>query len=328
MRRREFIWLLGARLTWPVAAPAQQAGRTYRLGCLLPQTRDEFGNEAFFEELRRGGFTEGQNLTVEWRAYGQHVDLIPQYAAELVKAPVDVITTGGEEAIRATQLATETIPIVAIGGDMLGYGLVNSLARPGGNTTGVSILANDAEGKRQDILIEAVPGLRKMAVLADVNFINTFERVKYQFDALQEAAHAHNIEFSIHQVARAEEIAAAIDSAQVSGATALNIVSSPLFYAHRHLIMDRAATARLPTIHEFPETAEEGGFAAYGPRLSELFSEIMSRQIIELFRGIKVADIPVEQPTKFELVINLKTAKAMGMTVPAALLARADKVIE
>jgi putative ABC transport system substrate-binding protein len=328
MRRREFIALSVASVAWPFAAMAQQAGRTYRLGCLFAEPRDTRAQARFFDELRRGGFTEGQNLTVEWRAYGQHVDLIPQYAAELVKAPVDVITTGGEEAIRAAQQATKTIPIVAIGGDMLGYGFVNSLARPDGNTTGVSILANEAEGKRQDILIEAVPGLRLMAVLADVNFINTFERVKYQFDALQEAAHAHNIEFSIHQVARAEEIAAAIDSAQVSGATALNIVSSPLFYAHRHLIMDRAATAHLPTIYEFPETAEEGGFAAYGPRLSELFSEIMPRQIIKLFRGIKVADIPVQQPTKFELVINLKTAKAMGVTVPEALLARADKVIE
>ena len=149
-----------------------------------------------------------------------------------------------------------------------------------------------------------------------------------KLDALQEAARAHNVEFSIHRVARGEEIAAAIDSAQASGATALNILSSPLFYAHRHLIMERAAAARLPTIYEFPETAEEGGFAAYGPRSSQLFSEIMAQQIVKLFRGTKVADIPVEQATKFELVINLKTAKAMGVTVPAALLARADKVIE
>jgi putative tryptophan/tyrosine transport system substrate-binding protein len=201
--------------------------------------------------------------------------------------------------------------------------LVTSLARPDGNTTGVSILAFEAEGKRQEILIEAVPGLRLMAVLTDVNY------TKYvKLEALQEAARAHNIEFSIHRVARAEEIATAIDSAQASGATALNIISSPLFYAHRHLIMDRAAAAHLPTIYEFPDSAEEGGFAAYGPRLGQLFSEIMPRQIVKLFHGVKVADIPVEQPTKFELVINLKTAKAMGVTVPEALLARADKVIE
>ena len=149
-----------------------------------------------------------------------------------------------------------------------------------------------------------------------------------KLDALQEAARAHGIEFSIHRVARGEEIAAAIDSAQASGATALNILASPLFFAHRHLIMERAAALRLPAIYLFPEMAEEGGFAAYGPRMSQLFSEIMTQQIIKLFRGTKVADIPVEQPTKFELVINLKTAKAMGVTVPEALLARADKVIE
>jgi putative tryptophan/tyrosine transport system substrate-binding protein len=162
-----------------------------------------------------------------------------------------------------------------------------------------------------------------MAVLTDVDYTKAAK-----LGALQEAARAHNIEFSIHRVARGEDIAATIDGAQASGAAALNIVSSPLFYDYRHLIMERAAAARLPTIYEFPETAEEGGFAAYGPRLSELLLEIMPRQIVKLFRGSKVIDIPVEQATKFELVINLKTAKAMGVTVPETLLARADKVIE
>ena len=162
-----------------------------------------------------------------------------------------------------------------------------------------------------------------MAVLADVNFTSAAK-----LDALQKAARARNIEFSIHRVSKGEEIAAAIDSAQASGATALNTVSSPLFYVYRHLIVERAAAARLPTIYEWPETAEEGGFAAYGPRAGQVYSEIMPQQIVKLFRGIKVADIPVEQPTKFELVISLKTAKAMGVTVPETLLVRADKVIE
>ena len=184
------------------------------------------------------------------------------------------------------------------------------------------MLADEADGKRQDILIEAVPGLRLMAVLTDVNFTKAAK-----VDALQEAAHARNVEFSIYRVAKGEDIAPAIDSAQASGATALNIVSSPLFYAHRHLIMERAAAAHLPTIYEYPESAEDGGFAAYGPRRSQL-AEIMAQQIVKIFRGSKVADIPVEQATTFELVINLKTAKAMGVTVPEALLVRADKVIE
>jgi putative ABC transport system substrate-binding protein len=180
----------------------------------------------------------------------------------------------------------------------------------------------EADGKRQDLLIEAVPGLRLMAVLTDVNSTKAAK-----LDARQGAARKHNIEFSIHRITRGQEIAEAIDSAQALGATALNIVASPLFYAHRHLTMDRAVAARLPTIYEFPETAEEGGFAAYGPRRPALY-EIMAQQIIKLFRGTKVADIPVEQATKFELVINLKTANAMGITVPATLVARADKVIE
>ena len=251
MRRREFIALMGASVVWPFAAVAQEAGRIYRLGILYPPPRDSPTNMFLFNELRRHGFIEGQNLTVEYRAYAQHVDLVPQYAAELVKARVDVIATAGEEAVRAVQQATRTIPIVAIVGDMLGSGLVTSLARPDGNTTGVSILAEEAEGKRQDILIEAVPGLRLMAVLTDVNY------TKYvKLEALQEAARTHNIEFSIHRVAKGEEIAAAIDSARASGATALDLVSSPLFYAYRHLITDRDVAARLPTIYEFPETAE------------------------------------------------------------------------
>lgn len=322
MRRRQFIGLLGAGFFASIAARAQQAGRTYRLGVLLPHPRDVPVNVAFVEEFRRHGFIEGQNLEVEWRAYGMHFDLISQYAAELVNARVDVITTGGEEAIRAAQQATKTIPIVALVDDLLGSGHVKSMARPEGNTTGVSVLAVDLDGKRQDILIEAVPGLRRLAALADIN--NTAAKL----DALQEAARARNVELSIYRIARGEEIAAAIDRAQASGATALNIFAGPLLWANRQLIMDRAAALHLPTMHEFPETAEEGGFAAYGPRLGQLFVEVMPQQIIKLLRGIKVADVPVEQPTKFELVINLKTAKAMGVTVTPALLLRADKLIE
>jgi putative ABC transport system substrate-binding protein len=172
MRRREFVALMGASVTWPFAALAQEPGRTYRLGFLEPGLVDRKAPTAtaFFNELRRLGFVEGRNLMIEDRAYGQHIDLIPQYAAELVNARVDVIATAGEEAVRAVQQATKTIPINAIVGDMLGSGLVNSLARPEGNTTGVSILVFEADGKRQDILIEAVPGLRLMAVLTDVNY--------------------------------------------------------------------------------------------------------------------------------------------------------------
>jgi putative ABC transport system substrate-binding protein len=199
---------------------------------------------------------------------------------------------------------------------------VKSLAHPDGNTTGVSVLAVDLDGKRQEILTEAVPGLRRMAALADIN------KAAANLDALKEAARVHNVELAIYSIARGEEIAAVIDAAQASGATALNILAGPLLWANRQLIMDHTAALRLPTIYEFPEMAEEGGFAAYGPRLSQLFVEVIPQRIIKLFKGAKVADVPVQQPTKFELVINLKTAKAMGITVPTPLLLRADKVIE
>jgi putative ABC transport system substrate-binding protein len=322
MRRREFIALLGgATVAWPFAARAQEAGRTYRLGVLLPHPRDVPVNAAFLDEFQRRGFMEGQNLAIEWRAYWQHFELISQYAGELVKAGVDVVVAGGDEAIRALQQATKTIPIVALTDDMLGAGFVNSVARPDGNITGVNILGREGDGKRQDILIEALPGLRRMAALVDVT-------TDPRLDALQEGAHAHNVELSIYRIVRVEEIVAAIDMAQASGATALNVLSSALFWGNRQLIRDRVAALHLPAIYPFPEEAEEGGFAAYGPRLDDLFLGVMPRQIVQLFRGIKVADIPIEQPTKFELVINLKTAKALGLTIAESFLVRADKVIE
>ena len=200
---------------------------------------------------------------------------------------------------------------------------MSSLARPGGNTTGISILATELDGKRQEILIEAVPGLRRMAVLADSNATGS-----RQLQALQDAARARGIELSIHQIASAEEITAAIDAAKASGAAALNVLSSPFLYGNRQIVMQRVAALRLPAIYQFPEEADEGGFVAYGPSLVQIFREQVTEQVVKLLHGVKPADIPVQQPTKFELVINLKTAKAMGVTVPAILVARADKVIE
>ena len=243
-------------------------------------------------------------------------------AVDLVKANVDVIIAWGDVALRAVQQATKTIPILAMTDDMLAEGLVNSLARPNGNTTGVTIVAAELDGKRQEILIEAVPGLHGMAVLADTSAPDVKLR------ALQEAAQARNIELSVHRIAKAEDVAAAIDTAKTSGSMALNILASPVLWSVRHLIMDRAAALRLPAIWQWPENAEEGGFVAYGPRVTQLARDILARQLIQLFQGIKVANIPVEQPTRFELVINLKTANALGVMVPETLLARADKVIE
>ena len=323
MRRREFIALMGASVAWPFTAMAQQAGRTYRVGGLAASPRNTLAFDGMLDELRRFGFIEGQNLRIDWRSYALHIDLIPEFAAELVKSKVDVIFVSGDAGIRAAQQATATIPILGITQDMVGQGLVNSLARPGGNTTGVSVLATELDGKRQEILIEAVPGLHRMAVLADSKATRST-----QLQVLQDAARARSVEVSIHRVASGEEITATIDTAKASGAAAINVLSSPLLYGNRQLIIDRVAALRLPAIYPWVEEGEEGGFLAYGPRIVQIFRELLAQQLVKLLRGVKPADIPIEQPTKFELVINLKTANALGITVPATLVARADKVIE
>ena len=298
-------------------------GRTYRIGGMSPSPRSAPYNAALLDELRRFGFIEGQNLTIDWLGYGLNIDPVPEFAAKLVKTQVDVILAGGNLAIRAAQRATTTIPILGVSRRYGRVGLVNSLARPGGNTTGISILATELDGKRQEILIEAVPGLRRMAALADSNTTTS-----PQLQALQDAARARGVDLSVYWIARPEEIAAAIDAAKASDVAALNVLASPVLVRSRPMIMQRVAALRLPTIYQWPEEAEEGGFVAYGPRLVETFRELLTPQLVKLLRGAKAADLPVEQPTKFELVINLKTAKALGLTLPESFLLRADKVIE
>ena len=324
MRRRDFILASGATaLAWSLAVRAQEIGRTYRVGGVSVGPRTAPYVVAMFDELRRLGFVEGQNLKIDWHSCGPRVDLMPEFVAELVNAKVDVIYVTGEPGIRAAQQATTTIPIIGLAEDMVGSGLVISLAHPGGNTTGLSILAMELNGKRQEILIEVVPGLRRMAVLADPN-----TTTPQQLQALKDGARARGVEVSIHLVTTAEEIPAAIDAMKASGAAALNVLPSPVLYGNRQIIFQRATEMRLPAIYQSPEEAEEGGFMAYGPRLVRTFRELIAPQIVKLLRGTKPADIPVEQPTKFELVINLKTATTLGLTIPESFLVRADQVIE
>jgi putative tryptophan/tyrosine transport system substrate-binding protein len=323
MRRRDFILAGCATIGWPLAAPAQEAGRSYRLGGLSVGPREAPYFVAMFENLRRLGFIEGQNLTVVWRSYGLRVDLIPEFVAELVDAKVDVIYVSGDLATRAAQRATQSIPILGTADDMVRSELVHSLARPEGNTTGISMFSTELDGKRQEILIEAVPGLRRMAAITD-SFITALP----QLQALQDAARARNVELSIYRIARPEEIAAAIDAAKVWGAAALNVLESPVLFGNRQIVMQRVAALRLPAIYFFAEMAQDGGLIAYGPRLLQIFGELVTRQLVKLLRGTKPADIPVEQPTKFELVVNLKTAKAIGIELPTGILLRADEVIE
>jgi putative ABC transport system substrate-binding protein len=206
---------------------------------------------------------------------------------------------------------------------MVAAGLVTSLARPGGNTTGISLLSPELDGKRQDILMEAVPGSRRMAALADSNV--TPPR---HLEALQKAARARGVELIVFGVSKPEQIAPAINDAKASGAEALNFLATPLFGgSHRRAVIERVAALRLPAIYQWPEMAEEGGLAAYGPRQTQIFRQ-RAQMVVKILRGAKPSDIPVEQPTHFELVINLQTAKAIGYEVPAGLVLRADKVIE
>jgi ABC-type uncharacterized transport system substrate-binding protein len=320
MKRRDFIKLVGgATLAAPLVVQAEEA-RTYRVGCLWPFPRGTPESSLLADVLRLYGFIDGQNLKVDYRAWGLHIDQIWDYAAEFVKERVDAISAGGDLAIRAAQKATSSIPILGVTDDMLLSGFVMSLARPSGNITGISILATELDGKRQEILIEALPGIQRMAALADSNSTK-----QAQLDSLQQTARTRNVELSLHWIAKGDDIPPAIEAAKAAGAAALNVLASPMLNSNRRLIIERVGAQHLPAIFQFPESAEEGGFAAYGPRFDQIIRELHGRQIVQILR---VADIPVEQPTKFELVINLKTAKALGLTVPESFLVRADEVIE
>jgi putative tryptophan/tyrosine transport system substrate-binding protein len=323
LTRRAVILLLGGAVAWPIGARAQEPGRIYRLGAVFASPRNAPFHVALLGELRRLGFIDGQNLMVDERGYGLRVDQMEEHAAEVVKSGVDVILAGGDAAVRAAQRTTAQIPILALTDDMVGQGFVRSLAKPGGNTTGVTLLASELDGKRQEILLEALPGARRIATLSDTNVSRAS-----QLKALEDAARARGVELSVHRVTQVEEITPAVDAAKASNAAGLNVLASALFFNNRKIILDRAAALQLPAMYQWPEWAEEGGLIGYGPRILQLYRDIMSRQLAALLRGAKPADLPVEQPTRFDLVINLKAAQAIGHDIPAGLVLRADKVIE
>jgi putative ABC transport system substrate-binding protein len=326
VRRREFVAAFGgATAVWLKVAGgwAQEPGRIYRLGGLFSAPRDAPHHLALRVELRRAGFIEGQNLKIDERGFRLSGAQFEEHAAELVRVRADVIMAGGDAALRAAQQATSEIPILALTDDMVGKGFVRSLAKPGGNTTGVTILASELDGKRQEILIEAMPGARRIAALADRN-----TSTDPQLKALQDAARAAGVELSIHPVVKAEDIAAAMDEVRAAGAQAINVLASALLFNNRTSIMNRVAMLRLPAMYQWPEMADQGGFIGYGPSIVQLYKDIQSRQLVRLLRGSKPSDLPVEQPTKFQLVVNIKTAKILGLNVPQSLLQRADEVIE
>jgi ABC-type uncharacterized transport system substrate-binding protein len=324
MKRRDLLTLAGGALAaWPAATRAQQSGRTYRVGLLVPALHDSPQYIALYQELRRHGFVDGQNLKFDQQGFRLRPEQFAAHAADLVKAKVDVIQCAGASAIRAAQQATATIPILGLTDDIVGEGLVKSLAHPGGNTTGVSIFATELDGKRQELLIELIPGAHFIATLADSG-----TAVSSKLQALRDAARAKGVDLVIRTVTTREEIAPALDAAKASGAAGLNVLASPLFFTAGRTIFERAAALRLPAIYQWPEMAQEGGLVAYGPSIVQIFRQQMSRMLIRLLQGTKPADMPIERPTRFRLVINLKTARRLGLTIPPLLLARADEVIE
>ena len=212
--------------------------------------------------------------------------------------------------MRAAPQVTRTVPIVGVADDMVGAGLVASLAHPGGNTTGFSIFSTELDGKRQELLIELVPSARRMAVLFDPT-----TKSPANLGVIVDAARARGVEVSTHPASRPEDIVPAIDAAHAAGAVALNVLAAVLLHANRQIIFERTAALRMPAIYQFPESAEQGGFAGYGPRLEQIYRQV-AVLIARLFRGERPQDLPVQQPTTFELVINLKTANAIGLTIP------------
>ncbi len=323
MRRREFIALIGGgTLAWPLAARAQEPGRTYRIGFILPTAREAPPVRDLFDEFRRDGFVEGQNLIVLPGGFGVRNDQIASVAAALVAASPDVIIAGPVLPLRALQQLTRTIPLIGMSEDMVAEGLVASLAQPGSNITGISLLTPELDGKRQEILIEAVPGVRKIALLADSN--NT---TPAHIQLLQDAAHGRGIDTLVRGVAKRDDVISAIDDVKASGAQAINFLATPMFSISATDFIRHVTTLRLPSVYQWPENAEDGALIGYGPRITEMYRE-RARLAVKVLQGARPNDIPVEQPTKFELVINLQAAKAIGHEVPAGLVARADKVIE
>ena len=325
MRRREFISLLsGAAVAWPFAARAQQAGRLPTIGFLGADAL-VWGpwTAAFVGRLRELGWIEGRTIVIEYRWAEGRPERNAEIAAEFVRLKVDVIVTFGT-AVPTVKRATTVIPIVfAVAQDPVGGGLVANLARPGGNVTGLSIQATDVAGKRLQLLREVMPRLRRLAIMVD---FNTPQSV-LEMGEVQAAARALGIEVTPLAIHRAEDIAPAFEALKAQAADALYVVNNALVNTNRTRIITLALSARLPTIFNTRDHVQAGGFMSYGPNYLAQFRHT-AEYVDKILRGTKPGDLPVEQPTKFDLAINLTTAKALGLDVPPAFLASADEVID
>jgi putative ABC transport system substrate-binding protein len=326
MNRRELLLLLsGAALAWPLAVRAQQKAMPV-IGFLSSAPPGAFARlvAAFRQGLSETGYVEGQNLTVEYRWAEDHYDRLPALAADLVGRKVDVIAAGSTTAILAAKSATSTIPIVFFGGgDPVGAGLVATPARPGGNLTGISVMASELMPKRLDLVSELVPQARLIALLVNPNNA-TAERIMRD---VQEAARAKGVQLRILKATSESEIDAAFATLVRLHAGALVVGADSFFVSRLDQLVMLASRDAVPAIYFAREFAASGGLISYGTSPTGTWRQV-GVYAGKILKGAKPADLPVQQPTKFELVINLKTAKALGLTVPQALLARADEVIE
>ena len=326
MRRREFITLVGGVVAaWPLGAGAQQAGKLPTIGFLGASTASAESQRvaAFIQRLRELGWIEGRTVAIEVRWGEGRNERYADIAAEFVRLKVDVIVTQGTLTVIAARQATSVIPIVFAGAaDPVGNDLVASLARPGGNVTGLSNQGTDLAAKRLELLREIVPAFARVAIMGNVGN----PAIVLEMREVQAAARMLGLEVAILEIRRAEDIASAFPALQVR-ADALYVAADPLLGTNRIRINTLALGARLPTIHDFREYVEAGGLMSYGPNLVDMFRR-SADFVDKVLRGAKPDDIPVEQPTKFDLVINLTTAKALGLTIPESFLLRADEVIE
>jgi putative tryptophan/tyrosine transport system substrate-binding protein len=322
MRRREFTTLLGVAAAWPLAARAAKLQTIGFFGPVMPSI-DSHRVAAFVQRLHELGWIEGRNIAIEYRWAEGRRERHAGIVAEFVRLKVDLIVTYSTDTVIAAKQSTSDIPIVfASAADPVGNGLVASLVHPGGNVTGLSNQSTDSAGKRLEILAEVVPGLRRLAILFNVSAPNAV----LEMSEVQVAARTLGLEVVTSEIRRAEDIASAFGVLK-GRADALYVCIDPLVSTNRTRLNTFTISARLPTMYPFREFVEAGGLMSYGPSVPDQFRRT-AELADKILRGVKPADIPVEQPTKFDLVLNLSTAKALGLTIPDKLLALANEVIE
>jgi putative ABC transport system substrate-binding protein len=328
MKRREFMALLGGAITWPLAADAQQTGKMPRVGILNNGSAALYSRaKAFLQGLRELGYTEGQNLAIEFRFADWQLDRLPDLAAELVTLKVDVIVAGATPAARAAKQATSTIPIVAVSvGDPVEDELVASLGSPGGNVTGNTFLGPELVAKRLQLFRDAVPGFSRLAAIWHPGAYR--ERTMRGFLKETEAtARKLGIELQLVQAPHAADLENAFSAMARWNADALIVLPSAMLFAEHRRIVELAATNRLPAMYQAREFVDAGGLMSYGANLADL-NRRAATYVDKILKGARPADLPVEQPTKFELLVNLKTARELGLTISREFLLLADEVIE